>query len=172
MEEDAGERARRAVEQQQSALPSAWRSFDRGLLRVTSVVLFAVGAVFTLMVTAEVLSRKFLSFSLFFVNPGARLLLVWFFLLGAGVALRHNAHVGFELLVSRLDGTSKRRVLTVAYVCSLVFFLEMVWGGFYSIAPAVGFALLTYHVIVLLAVLWGDPRHVEAVEPTSASAAS
>ena len=52
------------------------------------------------------------------------------------MALRHNAHVGFELLVSRIQPRKRATMLTVAYACSLVFFLEMIWGGFYSIGPA------------------------------------
>lgn len=192
LEEDAGDRAERAVAGQQRVLPAAWRAFDRLLLRATSLALFAVGAVFTAMVTAEVVSRYVFGASIFFVNSGARLLLVWFFLLGAGVALRHNAHVGFELLVSRLHGARRRTVLTLAYACSLAFFLEMIWGGLYSIGPAipqneaglgisvvwfvlavpVGFLLLAYHAIVLLAVLWREPPQVDVAEPASASAAS
>jgi TRAP-type C4-dicarboxylate transport system permease small subunit len=192
MEEDAGDRAQRAVAEQQSVLPPVWRTLDRSVLALTSIALFTIGVVFTVMVTAEVVSRYLLSFSIFFVNAGARLLLVWFFLIGAGVALRHNAHVGFELIVSRLHGVGKRGMLTAAYLCSLVFFLEMIWSGIYSVSPAlpqteaglgvsvmwfvlavpVGFALLAYHALVLLYVLWREPRSIEAAEPASASAAS
>ncbi|MFO1306289.1 MAG: TRAP transporter small permease [Burkholderiales bacterium] len=190
LEEDAGDRANRFVAEQQAMLPAAWRTADRAVIRATSLVLFAVGTIFTIMVTAEVVSRYLLSFSIFFVNAGARLLLVWFFLLGAGIALRHNAHVGFELLVSRLHGTRRRTVLTVAYVCSLVFFLEMLWGGLYSIGPAIpqneaglgisvawfvlavpaGFLLLAYHMIVLLVVLWREPPKVDVPAPASTTA--
>ena len=190
IEEDAGDRASRAVAAQQVMLPPAWKGFDRLLIRVTSLVLFAVGAVFTVMVTAEVVSRYLLGFSIFFVNSGARLLLVWFFLLGAGIALRHNAHVGFELFVSRMHGVKRRNVLTLAYACALVFFLEMIWGGIYSIGPAipqneaglgisvvwfvlavpVGFLLLAYHMVVLLTVLWREPARVDAVQPASTTA--
>lgn len=182
LDEDVGDRAARAVAAQQAALPRAWRAVDLAVMRVTAFALCAVGGVFTVMVTAEVVSRYVFSHSIFFVNAGARLLLVWFFLLGAGVALRHNAHVGFELLVARLHGTRRRALLTVAYLASLVFFLEMIWGGIYSIGPAlpqneaglgisvvwfvlavpVGFVLLTYHALVLLTVLWRE-RRVEIV---------
>jgi TRAP-type C4-dicarboxylate transport system permease small subunit len=192
MEEETGDRAKRAVADQQALLPRGWRTFDRALLHTTSIALVVIGALFTVMVTAEVLSRYLLSFSLFFVNSGARLLLVWFFLVGAGVALRHNAHVGFELLVSRIHAGKRRTALTIAYVCSLVFFLEMIWGGLYSIGPALpqneaglgisvvwfvlavptGFFLLAYHAIVLLTVLWRQPAWVEANPPATVSAAS
>ena len=175
--DEVDDRAHRLVAAQQAALPPVWRTLDRGVMRSTNAVLFAIGLVFTVIVTAEVVSRYVFSHSIFFVNSGARLLLVWFFLLGAGVAMRHNAHVGFELLVSRLTGAPRRRLLTVAYACSLLFFLEMIWGGLYSVGPALpqneaglgisvawfvlavptGFVLLSYHAIVLLVALWREP---------------
>jgi len=156
---------------------------------VTNVAVFVVGTLFTLLVAAEVVCRYLLGFSLFFVAPGARLLLIWFFLLGAGIALRHNAHVGFELLVSRLRGGSRRGMLTAGYGCALAFFAEMIWSGAYSIAPAlpqteaglgisvvwfvlpvpVGFLLLAYHMVVLLALLWREPRPATASAPARAA---
>ena len=42
IEEDAGDRASRAVAAQQAMLQTAWKGFDRLLIRVTSLVLFAV----------------------------------------------------------------------------------------------------------------------------------
>lgn len=190
LDEDVDDRAQRAVRTQQAVLPPAWQALDRGLLRATSGLLFVIGSLFTVMVTAEVVSRYVFSFSIFFVNSGARLLLVWFFLLGAGVALRHNAHVGFELLVSRLHGSRRRTVLSIAYACCLVFFLEMIWGGLYSIGPALpqneaglgisvvwfvlavpaGFVLLAYHAIVLLIVLWRQPANESDTAGTGVTA--
>ena len=175
--DDVDHRAAQLVAAQQAALPAAWRAIDRAVLYATNGALFVIGAVFTIIVTAEVVSRYGFSHSIFFVNAGARLLLVWFFLLGAGIALRHLAHVGFELLVSRMHGARRRNVLTIAYACSLVFFLEMIWGGVYAIGPAlpqneaglgisvvwfvlavpVGFVLLAYHAIVMLVALWRAP---------------
>jgi len=175
--DDVDHRAAQLVAAQQAALPAAWRAVDRAVLYATNGALFVIGAVFTIIVTAEVVSRYGFSHSIFFVNAGARLLLVWFFLLGAGVALRRLAHVGFELFVSRIHGARRRNLLTLAHACSLVFFLEMIWGGAYAIGPAlpqneaglgisvawfvlavpVGFVLLAYHAIVMLVALWRAP---------------
>jgi TRAP-type C4-dicarboxylate transport system permease small subunit len=68
-----------------------------------------------------------------------------------------------------------------------VFFLEMIWSGFYAVGPTLaqteaglgisvawfvaaipaGFVLLTYHVLVLLAALWREPRSAEADESSA-----
>ena len=93
---------RRKVEGQWSLLPEGWRRFDRGIITGTQYLLCVVGILFAAMITLEVLSRYVFSFSMYFVNAASRLLLVWFFLLGAGIAMRHGAHVGFELLLSKV----------------------------------------------------------------------
>ena len=166
---DTGDGSARTLAQR-VALPAAWRGVDHAIVRATEISLFVVGIVFAVMITLEVVSRYVFSFSIFFVNASARLLLVWFFMLGAGLALRHGAHVGFELLVSRLAPARRRPVLLAGYALSLLFFVQMIWSGAYSIRPAlaqvepglgislvwivaaipVGFVLLAYHAIVLI----------------------
>jgi TRAP-type C4-dicarboxylate transport system permease small subunit len=158
------------IEEQRRFLPPKWRMFDRAAIRVTEFTLFVVGSLFATMVSLEVTSRYVFNFSILFVNAAARMLLVWFFLLGAGLALRHGAHVGVEFILSRLAPHRRRPVFFIAQSLALVFFLEMVWSGLSSLGPAlhqtepgleirlfwgflaipVGFALLIYHMLVLM----------------------
>ena len=160
------------IEEQYRSLPNRWRRLDRAVVRTTELTLFAVGSLFTAMITLEVISRYVLSFSIFFVNAAARLLLVWFFVLGAGLALRYGAHVGFELILITFPPRRRRLVVFIAQSLALIFFVEMVWGGLYSLGPAmnqtepgleislfwaflaipVGFALLIYHMLILMVV--------------------
>jgi len=159
---------------QHDVLPPAWRRVDRGIVTTTEFALLAVGVLFTLMITLEVISRYVFSFSIFFVNAAARLLLVWFFLLGAGIALRRGAHVGFELIVRSFPPRRRTVVLLIGQALAVVFFIEMLWAGIHSLGPAigqtdsgldislvwaflaipVGFGLLLYHMLVLMAVEW------------------
>ncbi len=158
------------LEKQYAFLPPAWRFGDRLIIRATEISLFVVGLLFALMVTLEVVSRYVFNFSIFFVDGAARLLLLWFFLLGAGLALRYGAHVGFELLVGAVPQRLRRFIILFAQLITLLYFLELVWGGYMALAPAsrqlepslevsmfwaflaipVGFALLAYHMIVLI----------------------
>ena len=75
--------------------------------------------------------------------------------------------MGFELLLSWLTPRKQRVVRLVGYALSLLFFLEMLWGGLYAMKPAMaqteaglgislvwivaavpaGFILLTYHML-------------------------
>lgn len=156
---------------QAAALPPAWRAVDRCIVRTTEVLLFGIGALFTVLIALEVFSRYVLGHSFMFVDAGSRFLLVWFFILGAGPALRYGAHVGFELLLARAAPQHRRRIVIATQALGIVFFVEMIWAGLYSLGPAwrqsepgleislgwaflavpVGFALMTYHMAVLMA---------------------
>jgi TRAP-type transport system small permease protein len=160
------------VAAQHALLPRGWRGADRAIVRGTEYGLFAIGTLFAGMITLEVISRYLFSFSISFVNAAAKFLLVWFFLLGAGVALRHGAHVGFELLLTHVSPRHRRAIVLAGEFLALVFFVEMVWGGLHSLGPAlrqtepglgislvwaflaipVGFALLIYHMVLLIVV--------------------
>jgi len=162
---------------QRSCLPLAWQHVDRALVRLSEHAIVAIGVLFTVMVTLEVVSRYLFDFSIFFVNAAARLLLVWFFLMGAGIALRRGAHVGFELVVTLIRARNRRAVVLTGQVLALVFFLELLWAGVVALGPAlnqtepgleirlfwaflaipVGFALLAYHMIVLMLAGWRRP---------------
>ena len=166
---------RRIVEAQFLRLPPGWRHADRIVIEATQVTLFAIGMVFTLMITLEVVSRYVFSFSISFVNALARLLLVWFFLLGAGIALRRGAHVGFELLLSKMKPATRKAFVLFGLTLAAIFNLEMLWSGWYALGPArtqteagldislvwvvsaipIGCALLLYHTVVLM---WLEAR--------------
>lgn len=153
-------------------LPGICRKPDLVIVRATEFSLFAIGVLFTLMVTLEVISRYLFNFSISFVNAAAKILLVWFFLLGAGLALRHGAHVGFELLLTHLAPLRRRLIVLTGEFLALLFFVEMVWGGIASLGSAVqqtepglgislawaflaipvGFSLLMYHMVILIVV--------------------
>ena len=157
---------------QRQWLPAICRKPDLFIVRATEFSLFAIGVLFTLMVTLEVISRYLFDFSISFVNAAAKILLVWFFLLGAGIALRHGAHVGFELLLTHLAPKRRRLIVLTGEFLALLFFIEMVWGGIVSLGPAfqqtepglgislvweflaipVCFLLLIYHMVILIAV--------------------
>lgn len=151
-------------------LPNGWRQVDRFIIRATEVLAACIGAAFTTMIFVEIVSRYFFDFSNFWVNSVAEFLLVWFFLIGAGLALRHNAHVGFEFVLDMMP----KRLAHIIYIFSrlaiLLFCGVMAWSGYLTLGPAsrqiegatqisflwvmlslpIGFALLVYHQVALL----------------------
>jgi TRAP-type C4-dicarboxylate transport system permease small subunit len=167
---DADEVGRRKIEGQWAMLPERWRAVDRGIVYGTQWVLCVIGVLFAIIITVEVLSRYALGFSIYVTNALSRLLLVWFFLLGAGIAMRHGAHVGFELLLSYVSPRARRTIVLIGLVTCMVFSVEMIYAGVAALGPAwrqsepgldiplawpilsipVGFALVLYHTAVIL----------------------
>lgn len=151
-------------------MPNGWRSWDRSILRATEIMLFVIGAAFTCVVTLEVISRFLLNFSIYFTNAMARYLLVWFFVLGAGPALRRGAHVGFDMLVRAVPPSIRTKIETLAHALVLCFFALMIWSGvailpqaasevdttlgissiWVMLAFPIGFTLLFYHHTIVM----------------------
>jgi TRAP-type C4-dicarboxylate transport system permease small subunit len=167
---DADEVGRRKIEGQWAMLPEGVRWLDRGIVLGTQWLLCAIGVLFAIIITVEVLSRYVFGFSIYVTNALSRLLLVWFFLLGAGIAMRHGAHVGFELLLSYVSPRARRAIVVVGLLTCIVFSVEMIYAGVVALGPAwaqtepgldislawpilsipVGFALVLYHTAVIL----------------------
>lgn len=151
-------------------LPVYWSSFDQGIVVATKVLVAFVGAGFTILVCAEVASRFLFDSSIAQANAMARLLLVWFFMLGAGLAFRQGAHIGLTTLSQRLSPRGAEILRIFAQVLILTFLLEMLWGSYLALfaslkqvegtlrismawvmgAYPIGFGLLIYHQGVLL----------------------
>lgn len=151
-------------------LPGFWRPVDKAVLALTKTTAFVVGASFTIIVAVEVASRYVFNASLSESNGLARFLLVWFFMLGAGLALRQGGHVGLDSLSRRLPRAYATALFFAAQLLMFVFFLEMIWGSYLGLVASrtqiegslgitlawvmsafpVGFILLTYHQAVLV----------------------
>jgi TRAP-type C4-dicarboxylate transport system permease small subunit len=85
-----------------------------------------------------------------FVEAGARFLLVWFFFLGAGLALRERAHVGFEFLRQTLPAGAARITTIVAHL-TVLFFLGLLLCG----APeALELASMDFEATIGLTSFW------------------
>lgn len=172
------------IEAQQARLPAGLLLADRLTIKATELAVVAIGALFTFLIAYDVVSRYVFDASSFFVSAAARFLLFWFFMLGAGLALRKGAHVGFDMLVNSLRPPLQRGVRVTAQLLMLVFFLQMLWSGLASLEAAtkqidpalqvslfwsflaipIGFALLIYHLLVLMLL---DRRSSVAQEPSA-----
>jgi len=146
------------------------RRFDIALTRATEVAVVLIGGAFTILIFLEVASRFVVDFSIFAINALARLLLLWFFLLGAGLALRKRLHVGFEQLKRSLPSGPARVLECLVHLCIFAFCAELLWSIFFALPASlgqtlgslgissfwgvlafpVGIALMIHHQIMLL----------------------
>jgi TRAP-type C4-dicarboxylate transport system permease small subunit len=151
-------------------LPAVWLPFDNGVLAATKAVVIVIGLAFTVLVSSEVVSRFLIGQSISWVNGTARFLLVWFFMIGASLALRQGGHVALDILGKMLPPLPQTIVYYLAQILTVTFLLELRWSGVSALegsfpqtegslgismawvmsAFPVGFGLLIYHQIVLV----------------------
>jgi TRAP-type C4-dicarboxylate transport system permease small subunit len=80
-------------------------------------------------VTWQVMSRFVFSMPSSFTEELAGFLLIWIGLLGAAYGFRTRAHLGIDLLVSRLEGGWRRAAEVLSHLLVLLFALTTMVGG-------------------------------------------
>ena len=119
----------------------------------------------------QVISRYLLGDPASYTEEVARFLLIWIGILGAALAYRKRAHLGFSLLVDKLSGQNKKVALTliasvVILFCAIVMvnggalLVELTWslnqisaslgikmGYVYSVLPLSGLLIIFYSLV-------------------------
>lgn len=132
----------------QSASPSPLATFERALWLANAVLTSGLLLLLTLNVLWGVGTRFVLGDQATWTEELARLLLVWVALLGGALAYSQHAHLGLDLVVSRMDPVTARWCQRFTALAVYVFALSvMVIGGgmlyaerlqFGQIMPALG----------------------------------
>ncbi len=129
----------------------------------------------------QVFCRYVLNNSLFWSEELGRMLLVWLTFVGAAVAYKRKAHMGVDVLTSRLSLRWRRRVEVLVTAVCMVFFGVMAWHGWvffgfikfqstaalgvsaqipFAALPLSG-ALMFLHGAARLAGLWSEGQSTE-----------
>ena len=98
--------------------------------RLLEGVLITLTVVMVITVTWQVATRFLLNDPSSYTEELATYLLLWISLLGSAYALRQRAHLGIDVVVSRLSVESQRRARVTSYVVIALFALvALVIGG-------------------------------------------
>ena len=104
--------------------------FTAVLNRALATTLIALTVVMVLTVTWQVATRFILNEPSSYTEELATYLLLWISLLGAAYALRLRAHLGIDIVTSKLSPSGKRTARVVSYVVVGLFALvALVIGG-------------------------------------------
>jgi TRAP-type C4-dicarboxylate transport system permease small subunit len=146
------------------------QSFDRAVIRVTSIIVAALTATMVAVVIVGVFYRYALNDALPWTEELARFIMIWLVWLGGGLALRRGVHVSTDLVLKLLPPTSRRIVVFVGNVLIVFFLCICVYYGWnlvgrvslqttialgvsmqvpYASVP-VGAILILYHLIVVM----------------------
>lgn len=99
-----------------------------GLLKAIKWILVVLVTVLVVVVFANVISRYFLDFALAWAEEIARFIFIWLTFLGAILALAHNEHMRFNLLVKSLPDKLGKIALVLANAV-IIFLLGLVIKG-------------------------------------------
>ena len=86
---------------------NASRLVSDAVERIVSIITIALTAVMLVVVLAQVVFRGFRA-SISWSEELSRMLLIWIGMLGAGIGIKHGAHVGMDILVEYLPRRSAR----------------------------------------------------------------
>ena len=101
------------------------------ITRILTTILIILMAIMVLDVSWQVFTRFILKNPSSFTEELAGFLLVWIGLLGASYALYTRAHLGIDILTSKVKGFRRQLVETIIYLVIILFSLfVLVIGGF------------------------------------------
>lgn len=109
---------------------------DKLIVQVTSIVLGAIGVAFIILLCAAVVGRYLMDLPLAFIEESSRILLVWFFMLGVGLAFRKKAHVAVEFFVERMPPAWRSACSVLANLIGIIFVCHVALGGLYGLQAA------------------------------------
>lgn len=99
------------------------------LRRSVDVAVLALLAYMALAIMAQVVGRYFFNYSIAWSEETATFAQVWLTLLGAGVAMRYNQHVGVDFLILKAPLPVQRLVNGLAVLLGLWFLGVVVLGS-------------------------------------------
>ena len=129
----------------------------RSYCRILEVAIAACLALMVLLVFGNVVLRYAFNSGIAVSEEMSRWLFVWLTFLGGIVALREHAHLGTEILVSKLNATGKKLCLLAAYglmlmVCWMLFSgaLEQTRINWDVSAPSSGASMAWFYSVGLV----------------------
>ncbi len=125
--------------------------------KALEVIIAIFLAVMVILVFGNVVLRYAFNSGISISEEMSRWLFVWLTMLGAIVALREHAHLGTEILVSKLNATGKKICLIVAYglmlmICWMMFSgsLEQTKINWDVTAPSSGASMAWFYAVGLV----------------------
>ena len=105
------------------------KSMDTLYFIVEKLALFLLAACMTLLFVQTVL-RFTINYSLSWAEELCRYMSIWVTFLGGGIGIRHNIHVGFDLLKNKLPEKPQKYLHIIISLGIIAFSFVLLQGGF------------------------------------------
>ena len=158
------------------------------ITKILEIILISLMAIIVLDVSWQIFTRFILNDSSSYTEELAGFLLIWIGLLGASYALYTKAHLGIDILMTKVKGAQKRFVEILIYTIVLLFaFFVLVIGGVklvnitfslnqisaamgipmgyvYIVLPLTGSLMMYYSIVFILNALKKSPSEIDATQ--------
>ena len=158
------------------------------ITRILEIVLIGLMAIIVLDVSWQIFTRFILQDPSSYTEELAGFLLIWIGLLGASYALYTKAHLGIDILMTKVKGVQKRMLEILIYTIVLLFaFFVPVIGGIklvnitfslnqisaamgipmgyvYLVLPLTGVLMMYYSIVFILNAFKKSPAEIEVTQ--------
>lgn len=116
---------------------------EKIMTRIENFIIIAAFVTMTIVYFANVVSRYVLNGSLSFTTEIVINLAVLLTMVGASAGIRLGTHPGFDLLPSIAKGSLRTGLVVLIAICTLVFFLLLLWLGWQTTSAQLAQGRLT-----------------------------
>ena len=158
------------------------------ITKILEIVLIGLMAIIVLDVSWQIFTRFILQDPSSYTEELAGFLLIWIGLLGASYALYTKAHLGIDILMTKVKGVQKRMLEILIYTIVLLFaFFVPVIGGIklvnitfslnqisaamgipmgyvYLVLPLTGVLMMYYSIVFILNAFKKSPTEIEITQ--------
>jgi TRAP-type C4-dicarboxylate transport system permease small subunit len=135
----------------------AANSFSRQSSGLSKVILGGSVLIITALIFLNVVLRYWFNSGVFFTEELSELLFVWMVFLGALIVLKEGAHIGVDLVISRLNPPARKAAALISNLLMLGITLLMLKGGIVQLkinwdvkTPASGFPVSAYVLSIVV----------------------
>lgn len=111
--------------------------------RIEEVICVICTVLMVALVFAQVVSRKFLHFSLSFSDEISTYLFVLLSMMGASIAARRRAHLGLSILTDAVPPMARKVLVVIGYGVATIFSAALTYYGALMVANQVRLAMVT-----------------------------
>jgi TRAP-type transport system small permease protein len=104
-------------------------ALEKKVIKIFNLVAFILLLTMVVLVVFQIVARNYLHISVPWTEELSRVILVWMTFIGSVILISEKGHVVMDLLLNKLEGCSKKILLTFCYLVVAVFLAFLIYYG-------------------------------------------
>ncbi len=106
------------------------KRIDQALSKTVQNICIALLVAIVATVSIAVFTRFVIFYPLNFSDALAKYMMMWMAFLGSGLAIRAGEHIAVDMFVSKIKGSSKKKLLIIMNILVSIFLIAVTYYGF------------------------------------------